>query len=483
MSFEDVVTTVAEQGFVTGVDEHNKKEWIDERLTGFRTRAVVPEYQMSNGRWRQAQYDGLPDGSTIARYLDITDQKRQRDELRASEERYTLAVMGTNDGIWERNLLTEEVHRSQRWLQILGYEQGDLDPHQDAFEALIHPDDRDGHIQAFAAHLEEHIPFDHEYRLCHKSGEYIWVRATGQAVWDEDGKPLRMAGSIGDISERKRAEDALRESEERFSNVFNNSPSSIMLKDLDGRFRLVNEQFAARLGMSPDEVVGKTSHDLWPVEQADALVDQDQTVLEKNTKILQEHIISLADGNTLSIVMTKFPVTNRNGQAIGVGAIAIDVTEQRRAEALLIQAQKMEAVGQLTGGIAHEFNNLLMVVVGNIELLQDQLPKDGLSERLASTAMKGAMRGAELTQRLLTFSRKQTLAVVPVDLNDLVLSLHDMLRRTLGETFTLETEFAEAAYVRRSGHTGCCVQGCDGIECSCFVRDAGAAPWIAFPTA
>ena len=103
----------------------------------------------------------------------------------------------------------------------------------------------------------------------------------------------------------------------------------------------------------------------------------------------------------------------------------------------------MEAVGVLSGGIAHEFNNLLMIIVGNIELIENQLPEGGDLKRFASIAMKGAIRGAEITQRLLAFSRKQNLAIVAVDLNDLILGLHDMLRHTLGETITLETELAE----------------------------------------
>lgn len=98
---------------------------------------------MSNGSWRQARYDRLADGSTIARYIDITDQMQQQDALRASEERYALVIAGTNDGIWERNIVTGEIYRTPRIYQILGYDSGELDFDFESFENLIHPEDLD----------------------------------------------------------------------------------------------------------------------------------------------------------------------------------------------------------------------------------------------------------------------------------------------------------------------------------------------------
>ena len=169
----------------------------------------------------------------------------------------------------------------------------------------------------------------------------------------------------------------------------------------------------------------------------------DLEVIEGRCVVERELDLEQQDGSVRPRIVTKFPVCGPTGDVVALGVHITDITERRKVEEELRQAQKMEAVGRLTGGIAHEFNNLLMVVVGNIELLQSQLPEDGHLNSFASTAMNGAMRGAELTQRLLTFSRKQTLAIVPVDLNDLVLGLHDMLRRTLGETITLEMELAE----------------------------------------
>ena len=349
-----------------------------------------------------------------------------------------------NDGIWERNFQTGKVHRSPRFYQILGYEPEDLEPNTEAFYDLLPPGDQERCLDALRTHLETGAPFDveGEYRIRHKSGEYIWISVNAQAEWDESGEPIRMAGSISDITERKRHQRALRTSEERFRAVIDNSPTAIFLQGLDGRFQFVNRQFRTWYGLSEDEVVGKTSDEFFPEAFAEDSKSLDREVLRAGKPLDREFRAPFIDGGEHTIIATKFPVRGSDGEIIGVGTISTDVTDQRQAEETLRHAQKMEAVGLLTGGIAHEFNNLLMIVVGNLEMLQGRLAKGDRSNDFASSAMKGALRGAELTQSLLAFSRKQTLAIVPIDLNDLIRGLRDMLGRTLGETITLDMRLA-----------------------------------------
>jgi PAS domain S-box-containing protein len=137
---------------------------------------------------------------------DITELLRREKDLRETEQRYALAIAGTHDGIWERNYLTGAVYRSPRWYQILGYEPGDLDTSRDAFYELLPPEDAKRCRNSVRAHIETRAHFNasEEYRIRCKSGEYIWITFNAQAEWDEDGKPVRMAGSISDITERKR---------------------------------------------------------------------------------------------------------------------------------------------------------------------------------------------------------------------------------------------------------------------------------------
>jgi PAS domain S-box-containing protein len=283
----------------------------------------------------------------------------------------------------------------------------------------------------------------YEMTVRRPNGDLVTRSTLKFPVRGADGQIIAIGGFGLDITESKRAEEALRESEERFRAIVDNSPTAILLKDLDGKFQLANKRHVDWFG-DPPVRIGKTVHDLLPREMADRITAADRRVVADNTTLEWEHDIGLDDGKQHRLSVTKFPVFDGDGKAIGVGTVLTDVTEERRMQEQLRQAQKMEAVGQLTGGIAHEFNNLLMVIVGNLDLVMED-PNDDRSQKFLAMAMKGAMRGAELTRQLLAFSRKQNLNVERVKSDQLVQGMHDMLQRTLGETIAIETEIETGA--------------------------------------
>ncbi|THJ22536.1 MAG: PAS domain S-box protein [Nitrospira sp. CG24E] len=139
------------------------------------------------------------------------ERARAEEELRVSEERFALAVRGTNDGIWDWNIPSNEDYLSPRWKELLGFEDDELPNHADSFITRLHPEDLPRAQEAVRAHLEHRVPYDLEVRLRHKDGSYRWFRSRGQAVWDKTNKPVRMAGAITDITDRKRDFDALQE--------------------------------------------------------------------------------------------------------------------------------------------------------------------------------------------------------------------------------------------------------------------------------
>ncbi|MBI3131761.1 MAG: PAS domain S-box protein [Acidobacteria bacterium] len=163
----------------------------------------------------------------------------ERDKLRASEERYALAVQGANDGIWDRDLRTEEIYFSPKWMAQLGYAEGELPATFDTFLELLHPKDHAKMHEALRRHLEEREPYDIELRMRHKKGGWRWIRARGQAVWDSDGKALRMAGSHTDITFQKDAESAVRGSEERFRTLVENVPGAVYRARNDAAFSVL----------------------------------------------------------------------------------------------------------------------------------------------------------------------------------------------------------------------------------------------------
>lgn len=240
-----------------------------------------------------------------------------------------------------------------------------------------------------------------------------------------------------------KAAENLAESQERLSKIIENSPSAISLKDLQGRYLLTNGKFDDWFGggstLGRTEQVGARSHG-W--DRASSEFVPDAVVMGGGGAVSREVEVTLADGAKHSVLVTKFPVVDGAGRAVGVGTIGTDITEQRNAEQRLRQAQRMEAIGQLTGGVAHDFNNLLSVILGNLRLLQEETAEwPGVQELLAE-ALDATRAGAELTSRLLAFGRGQTLRPQMTDIRSLILDKSRMLERTIGEGISIRLELA-----------------------------------------
>ena len=186
------------------------------------------------------------------------ERKRTAESLRESEERLQWAINATQDGIWEWDIETNREFFSPRWCEILGYSFDDPAlPHTyDAWASRIHPDDHDRVVEAQRSHLEKGSIYDVDYRHCHKSGEYRWQNSRGLAVLDNQGKPIKMVGCISDITERKRAEGALRDSEEKYRALVENANEAILVAQ-DGMLKFVNRTASELTGYSEQELTSR----------------------------------------------------------------------------------------------------------------------------------------------------------------------------------------------------------------------------------
>ncbi|MEB3884916.1 PAS domain S-box protein [Lyngbya sp. CCY1209] len=239
---------------------------------------------------------------------DITERTRAQEALQESEERWQLALRGNNDGIWDWNVETDEVFFSARWKEMLGYADSEIPNQLEEWEKRVHPDDRDWVMQAIADHFNKKTPFYiTEHRMQCKDGSYKWILDRGQAVWDEFGRVTRMVGSHTDISPRKQAEAALRESEARYSSLTNDvldkSEVGIFILDADFRIVWINRAIERFFGLQRSEAIGKDKRQLVRDRIRFIFADPDRfaaTVLatyDNNTYIEQFECHILPDGD------------------------------------------------------------------------------------------------------------------------------------------------------------------------------------------
>jgi PAS domain S-box-containing protein len=236
--------------------------------------------------------------------------------------------------------------------------------------------------------------------------------------------------------------------------VIDATPDAIFVKDLDGRYVLVNQAAARFVGRTPDQVIGKNDLELYPEETARRFMQDDKVVLDEGKPMSFEGVASSSSG-TQAYLVTKGVYRDKHGKILGIYGISHDITELRAAQdsleqtrAALFRAQKMEAVGQLTGGIAHDFNNILMVILGNLELLRMRLPLvDDPTTELIDETLRATRHGQDLTGDLLAFSRRRQLNPQPVAINALVENIVRLLTRTLGASVKITTAASRDAGV------------------------------------
>ncbi|MEW6493419.1 MAG: PAS domain S-box protein, partial [Cyanobacteriota bacterium] len=266
---------------------------------------------------------------------ELLERERVERALRESEERWQLAIRGSKDGIWDLNLQTDEVFYSPRWKEMLGYENHEIGNHLDEWLKRVHPDDLERTIQIYQDHLSRKTPFyTNEHRLLCKDGTYKWILTRGQALWDEKSNPIRVTGSHTDISDRKQAEEALRESKEQLQAILDNSPTVIYLIDVQNRHLLVNRGYEHLVALSNEQIAFQSLYDVWPQEIADTFVSNNRRVLEQETPIEIEEIIPHDDGLHTYFTI-KFPLYDANGSPYAVCGISTDITERKQAEEVL----------------------------------------------------------------------------------------------------------------------------------------------------
>ncbi len=356
-----------------------------------------------------------------------------------------------NLGSWSWDIKENRITWSDELIDIYGVTRQTAPSKVEDFLAFLHADDRERVQKSVGRALESNgIDFSHEERIIRSDGNIRHLQSVGEVVRDDAGAPIRMLGICLDVTARREAESALRDSEQNYLFLLKGVRDyAIYMLDAEGRVKSWDEGAARVNGYSAGEIIGRHFEIFLPEEvRAAGLGEQALATAIEQGQFEGQTWLERKDGSRFFASVVMDAIRDDAGGLVGFAALVRDITVQHDAQLALeqtreqlAQSQKMEALGQLTGGIAHDFNNLLMIVSGYAQILQRRLSEQ--KDIHAIEAIRAAAgRGERLTRQLLTFSRRQQLTPVVVDVRQRIEAVRDMLAPSLGGTIDFISDVA-----------------------------------------
>jgi len=405
-------------------------------------------FQGRNGEeiWTLASASALYDevGKSIGcfgMFTDITERKRVEEALLQNRERLQLALDAANDGLWDWRLDTGEAYFSPRYYTMLGYEPDEFPAGFESFSALLHPDDLSLITETVQSQLMTSETNAFEIRMRAKSGEWKWILTRSRVVdRDSSGRPTRLAGTHTDITERKRTEADLRESEERYRSVIQNMHDTYYRTDAEGRLVMFSPSVLHLLGYdSMDEVLGHKAEEFY------ATPGGRRIFLEKLSAegVLRDYEVPLVrkDGSVLLVATTSSYYRDKAGNILGVEGIFRDISDQKRAEEALTEAKDAadaanRAKSEFLANMSHEIRTPLNGIVGMLQLLSSS-DLDEVQKRYAQAAIQSSQRLTNLLGDILDLSRiearKFELELKAFALADVLESVETLYRAPAGQ--------------------------------------------------
>jgi len=402
-------------------------------------------------KWVRTQCEPQVENGTV-RYVygalqDVTERKEAEKALQRSNVALDEAQQLAEIGSWHWDLAADRHVWSGEVYRIYGRDPNLPPLTYPEVAQCFSPGSWQGLERAVERCLREGTPYIRDAEVTRPDGTSRWITVRGAVGYGENGEVECLRGTVQDITERKQMEETLRESERRYRALFEQSMDAIAIMDgFPPQFRYVNPAFEELFGYAEEEVRALPVGDVWRLvhpEDVDMVRGKVQERMDgKTTAIRYEFRIVRKDGEIRWVEATGIRVENA-GKAVNQ-AIYRDITGRKKAEdeqekllAQLMQAQKMESVGRLAGGVAHDFNNMLSVILGVADFVEEQLEADSPMHSDMGEIKKAAQRSVDLTRQLLAFARKQTVAPKVLNINAAVEGLLKMLRRLIGEDIAL----------------------------------------------
>ena len=381
------------------------------------------------------------------------------EELRESEESLSNAQRIARLGNWDWNVKTGGLLWSDEIYRIFGQEPQSFKATYEVFLETIHPDDRQAVITAVEKALRNEAPYVIDHRIVLPDGRIRHVHEQGEVYFGEAGEPVRLLGTVYDITEQKQAEETIRQSEEKYRGIFNESIATIYVFDNKKNFIDTNQAGLDLLGYSREELLGMGISDV----DADpvAVRPAHEELLSGDRLVNFEHRLVCKDGRIISVLNNSKPLTDANGNVIGMESTLIDITERKRAELQLIQSSKLATLGEVTTGMAHELNQPLniihMAAESTLEFAKDgNVPTEVLTNKL-ERILSQTDRASAIINHMRTFGRTDSGNQKVVDLKeavqgavglvseqlrlkniDLTVSLPETCRKVMGSQLQLE---------------------------------------------
>jgi len=371
--------------------------------------------------------------------VDVSERQRAEETLRRASDELRTIIEASPIAIFTIDLAANvsswnpAAERMFGWTaaEVLGRPTPLVPPErQGEFEELL---DRLTRGEAFAGVQVQRLRRD---------GSRIDVSLSAAPLSDAAGKVAGITVLAADITESKRTEQALMRERALLRSLIDSIPDLIFFKDREGRYLGCNAAWSQRTGRAERALIGLRATDLFAPAVSALYLQQDRQVLDQGKPQRFEEWIEYMDGRRILAEVVKTPYFGPDGVSLGLIGVSRDITERKQLEDQLRQAQKMEAVGQLAGGVAHDFNNLLTAILGNVSLLLSSLPDDDANREVLRDTERAAARAAELTGQLLGYSRQTMLHLEPTDLRKAIDDTVALLRRTIDPRIVVEVDSA-----------------------------------------